>query len=48
MAESVTQRNVREADIKDAERLEMDADTIMRLVDLIFLCRDEQHTDIPS
>lgn len=34
-------------DIQDAERIEMDVQTIMRLVDLIFLCKDE-HIDIPS
>ena len=30
-----------------AEKLEMDVNTIMRLIDLIFLCRDEKK-DIPS
>lgn len=33
--------------IQEAEKLEMDAGTIMRLIDLIFLCRDEKK-DIPS
>ena len=33
--------------IQEAEKLEMDAGTIMRLIDLIFLCRDETK-DIPS
>lgn len=35
------------ADIQEAERIEMDVQTIMRLVDLIFLCKDD-HKDIPS
>lgn len=39
--------NVSPADIQEAERIEMDVQTIMRLVDLIFLCKDE-HIDIPS
>ena len=34
-------------DIQEAERIEMDVQTIMRLVDLIFLYKDE-HIDIPS
>lgn len=34
-------------DIQEAESIEMDVQTIMRLVDLIFLCKDE-HIDIPS
>lgn len=38
---------IRDEDIRDAERLEMDVNTIMRLVDLIFLCREEKK-DIPS
>jgi len=47
MRESVTQKNITQEDIKEAESLEMDVKTLMRLVDLIFLCRDE-HKDIPS
>lgn len=47
MAESVNQKNISREDIKEAERLEMDVQTMMRLVDLIFLCR-EGGTDIPS
>ncbi len=39
--------NVSPADIQEAERIEMDVQTIMRLIDLIFLCKDE-HIDIPS
>ena len=39
--------NVSPVDIQEAERIEMDVQTIMRLVDLIFLCKDE-HIDIPS
>ena len=34
-------------DIQEAERIEMDVQTIMRLVDLIFLCKDDDK-DIPS
>lgn len=47
MAESVTQMNVSKEDIQEAERLELDVHTMMRLVDLIFLCREERK-DIPS
>lgn len=47
MRESVAQRNVSQEDIKEAEELEMDVKTIMRLVDLIFLFKDEQK-EIPS
>ena len=39
--------SVSPVDIQEAERIEMDVQTIMRLVDLIFLCKDE-HIDIPS
>ena len=39
--------SVSPTDIQEAERIEMDVQTIMRLVDLIFLCKDE-HIDIPS
>lgn len=34
-------------DVREAERVEMDINAIMRLVDLIFLSRDDSH-DIPS
>lgn len=47
MRESITQRKVSQEDILEAEYLEMDVQTIMRLVDLIFLCKDETE-DIPS
>ena len=46
MRETITQSNVTEDDIQEAEELEMDVQTIMRLVDLIFLCKDTK--DIPS
>lgn len=39
--------SVSPADIQEAEKKEMDVSTIMRLIDLIFLCRDEKK-DIPS
>lgn len=39
--------SVSPADIQEAKRIEMDVQTIMRLVDLIFLCKDD-HKDIPS
>lgn len=41
MRESIAQRNVTEKDIQEAEKLELDVQTIMRLIDLIFLCKDE-------
>ncbi|MCQ2219851.1 MAG: hypothetical protein MJZ12_00575 [Prevotella sp.] len=47
MRESVTQKNITQEDIKEAESLEMDVKTMLKLIDLIFLCRDE-HKDIPS
>lgn len=47
MRETIAQRKVTEKDIQEAEKLEMDVKTIIRLVDLIFLCKDE-HKDIPS
>ena len=47
MRESIAQRNVTEKDIQEAEKLELDVQTILRLVDLIFLCREEGK-DIPS
>lgn len=42
-----SQNNITPEDIQEAEKLEMDVKTIMRLIDLIFLCRDEKK-DIPS
>lgn len=45
MAESVNHVHITEEDIKEAERLEMNPDMIMRLVDLIFMERDN---NIPS
>lgn len=47
MRESVAQRNVSQEDIKEAEELEMDVKTIMRLVDLIFVCKEDKK-EIPS
>lgn len=47
MAESVTQKNITREDIQEADKLEMDVQTMMRLVDLIFLCREDK-PDIPS
>ena len=47
MRESIAQRNVTEKDIQEAEKLELDVQTILRLVDLIFLCKDESK-EIPS
>lgn len=47
MRESIAQRNVTENDIQEAEKLELDVQTIMRLIDLIFLCKDETK-EIPS
>lgn len=47
MRESIAQRNVTEKDIQEAEKLELDVQTIMRLIDLIFLCKDESK-EIPS
>ena len=47
MNRETNQINITKEDIQDAEKLEMDAGTIMRLIDLIFLCRDETK-DIPS
>lgn len=47
MRESIAQRNVTENDIQEAEKLELDVQTIMRLIDLIFLFKDEQK-EIPS
>lgn len=34
-------------DIQEAEKLEMDVRTILRLIDLIFLCKDDSN-EIPS
>lgn len=47
MRESIAQRNVTEKDIQEAGKLELDVQTIMRLIDLIFLFKDEQK-EIPS
>lgn len=47
MDESVNGIRVSREDIQDAEKLEMDMKTMMRLIDLIFLCRDDSK-DIPS
>lgn len=47
MRETITQKKIQESDIREAESLEMDVQTIMRLADLIFLCRDEVK-DLPS
>lgn len=46
MSQIVTER-ITQADIEEAEKLELDVDTIMRLVDLIFLCKDNSK-EIPS
>lgn len=47
MEESVNGVRVSREDIQEAETLEMDMKTMMRLIDLIFLCRDDSK-DIPS
>lgn len=47
MNRGTNQINITKEDIQEAEKLEMDVGTIMRLIDLIFLCRDEKK-DIPS
>lgn len=47
MRESVICDRITESEIREAEMLELDVQTILRLVDLIFLCRDESK-DIPS
>lgn len=47
MGESVTQNHITPEDIKEAERLEMDVQTIMRLVDLMFMAREDVKV-IPS
>ena len=47
MNKGTNQINITKEDIQEAEKLELDVQTIMRLVDLIFLCKDE-HQDIPS
>lgn len=44
--ESVTQKNIKEADIREAESLETNMELMMRLIDLIFLGREGE--DIPS
>lgn len=45
--ESITQQRITEKDIQDAEKVEMDVQSMMRLIDLIFLCKDEKK-EIPS
>ena len=47
MNRGTNQINITKEDIQEAEKLELDVQTIMRLIDLIFLCKDE-HKDIPS
>lgn len=47
MRETITQQRITGDDIREAEELAMDMGTIMRLIDLIFLCKDETK-DIPS
>lgn len=34
---------VTQEDIQEAERLELNPETILKLVDLIFLCKDESN-----
>lgn len=46
MGENVNQ-HITPEDIKEAEYLEMDVKTMMRLVDLIFLCQEDRK-EIPS
>ena len=41
MAESVTQRNITEDDIREAEELSEDVMRLLRLIDLIHLCKDD-------
>ena len=47
MNRGINQINITKEDIQEAEELELDVQTIMRLIDLIFLCKDEKK-DIPS
>lgn len=47
MNRGTDQINITKEDIQDAEKLELDVQTILRLIDLIFLCKDEKK-DIPS
>lgn len=47
MNRGTNQINITKEDIQEAEKLELDVQTIMRLVDLIFLCKDESN-EIPS
>lgn len=47
MNRGTNQINITKEDIQDAEKLELDVQTILRLIDLIFLCKDEKK-DIPS
>jgi len=44
---SLAQERITPEDIHEAETKEMDMETIMKLVDIIFLCRDENKV-IPS
>lgn len=44
---SITQERITQEDIQEAEQKEMDINVIMRLVDLMFLFKDETK-DIPS
>lgn len=41
MNRGTNQINITKEDIQEAEKLELDVQTIMRLIDLIFLCKDE-------
>ena len=45
--ERITHQRISENDIQEAEKIEMDVQSIMRLIDLIFLCKDDK-TEIPS
>lgn len=47
MGKSVTSERVTDEDIQEAERIEMDVQSMLRLVDLIFLGRDDSG-NIPS
>ena len=47
MNRGTNQINITKEDIQEAEKLELDVQTIMRLIDLIFLCKDESK-EIPS
>lgn len=47
MTETVTQKSVTEEDIRYAESLENNMELMLRLIDIIFLGREEGR-DIPS